>query len=183
MESGLHNVSWMGPHTTKSNPDPDTTKGWGSASSPPTSSSVYMRIFHTFFMGFSEEKLGCTHYFKQGWYCSTSKQMIPSRVKEWSANHVLSRLLLQDLVIARSRQKKSLGKLKKRNTLETMQWEEHMMWLKQKIKCDLRRTVIVGHFATRKQGIRSLKKVCAITWTIKDNKDAQLVVKCANWKL
>ena len=70
---------------------------------------IYANIPHIFFPEFSKEKLGCTHYLKQGWYCSASKQMIPSHVKEWSANHVLSRLLLQDLVIARSRQKKSLG--------------------------------------------------------------------------
>ena len=70
---------------------------------------IYANIPHIFFPEFSEEKLGCAHYLKQGWYCSASKQLIPSRVKERSVNHVLSRLLLQDLVIARSRQKKSLG--------------------------------------------------------------------------
>ena len=31
-------------------------------------------------------------------------------------------------------------------------------WLAQKIKCDLRRIIIARQFATRKQGIRSLKK-------------------------
>ena len=70
---------------------------------------IYANIPRIFFLEFSEEKLGCAHYLKQGWYCSASKQMIPSYVKEWSANHVLSRLLLQDLVIACSWQKKSLG--------------------------------------------------------------------------
>ena len=75
--------------------------------------SFHYRIFannpRIFFPEFSEEKLGCAQYLKQGWYRSISKQMIPSRVKEWSANNVLSRLWLQDLVIARSRRKKSLG--------------------------------------------------------------------------
>ena len=66
---------------------------------------IYANIPRIFFPEFSEEKLGCTHYLKQGWYSSASKQMIPSRVKEWSANHVW----LQDLVITRSRQKKNLG--------------------------------------------------------------------------
>ena len=57
-------------------------------------------------------------------------------------------------------------------------------WLAQKTKHDLqRRIVIVGHFAARRQGIRSLRKGCAIMWTIKDNMDAQLLVKCANWNL
>ena len=69
---------------------------------------IYVNIPRIFFPEFSEEKLGCVHYLKQGWYSSACKQMILSRIKEWSANHVLSRLLLQDLVIARSRQKKSL---------------------------------------------------------------------------
>ena len=49
-------------------------------------------------------------------------------------------------------------------------------------KCDLQRRIvglIVGHFAVRKRGIRNLKKGYAITWTIKDNTDAQLLVKCA----
>ena len=50
-----------------------------------------------------------------------------------------------------------------------------------KTKCDLqRRIVIVGHFVARKRGIRNLKKGYATTWIIKDNTDAQLVVKCAN---
>ena len=50
-----------------------------------------------------------------------------------------------------------------------------------KKKHDLQRIVclIVGHFAARKGGIRNLKKGYAITWTIKDNKDAQLLVKYA----
>ena len=53
-------------------------------------------------------------------------------------------------------------------------------WRK-KTKRDLqRRIVIVGHFAARKRGIRNLKKGYAITWIIKDNKDAQLLVKCVN---
>ena len=53
-------------------------------------------------------------------------------------------------------------------------------WCK-KPKRDLqRRIVIVGHFAARKRGIRNLKKGYAITWTIKDNTDVQLLVKCAN---
>ena len=53
-------------------------------------------------------------------------------------------------------------------------------WCK-KTKRDLQRRIVnVGHFAARKRGIRSLKKGYAITWTIKDNTDAQLLVKCAN---
>ena len=53
-------------------------------------------------------------------------------------------------------------------------------WSK-KTKCDLqKRIVIVGHFTARKRGIRNFKKGYAITWTIKDNKDAHLLVKCAN---
>ena len=52
-------------------------------------------------------------------------------------------------------------------------------WCK-KTKSDLqRRIVIVRHFMARKQCIRNLKKGYAITWTIKDNTDAQLLVKCA----
>ena len=40
--------------------------------------TVYMQIFHTyFFLEFKEEELGCTHYLKQGWYCSASKQNDP----------------------------------------------------------------------------------------------------------
>ena len=74
-----------------------------------TTYRIYANIPRIFFPEFSEEKLGCTHYLKQCWYCSASKQMIPSHVKELSVNHVLNRLLLQDLVITRSRQKKSLG--------------------------------------------------------------------------
>ena len=53
-------------------------------------------------------------------------------------------------------------------------------WRK-KTKRDLQRRIVnVGHFAARKRGIRSLKKGCAITWTIKENTDVQLLVKCAN---
>ena len=53
-------------------------------------------------------------------------------------------------------------------------------WRK-KTKRDLqRRIVIARHFAVRKRGIRSLEKGCAIMWTIKDNTDLQLLVKCAN---
>ena len=70
---------------------------------------IYANILRIFFPEFTEEKMGCVHYLKQRWYCSASKQMIPLRVKESSANHMLSTLWLQDLVIARSRQKKSLG--------------------------------------------------------------------------
>ena len=54
-------------------------------------------------------------------------------------------------------------------------------WRK-KTKSDLQRRIvglIVGHFTARKQGIRNLKKGYAITWTIKDNMDAQLLVKYA----
>ena len=54
-------------------------------------------------------------------------------------------------------------------------------WRK-KTKRDLQRRIvglIVGHFAARKRGIWNLKKGYAITWTIKDNTDAQLLVKCA----
>ena len=53
-------------------------------------------------------------------------------------------------------------------------------WRK-KTKLNLqRRIVIIGHFAARKRGIWSLKKGCAIMWTIKDNTDVQLLVKCTN---
>ena len=52
-------------------------------------------------------------------------------------------------------------------------------WRK-KTKRDLqRRIVIVGHFAARKRSNWNLKKGYAITGTIKDNTDAQLLVKCA----
>ena len=53
-------------------------------------------------------------------------------------------------------------------------------WHKKKKNRDLQRRIvglIVGHFATSKRGIRNLKKGYAITWTIKDNTDAQLLVK------
>ena len=150
---------------------------------------IYTNIQRIFFPEFSEEKLGCAHYLKQGWYCSASKQNDPAHVKEWSANHVLSGLWLQHLIIARSRQRKSLGLSKKQETLETVQREESMMWEKviyltgQKTNCDLqRRIVIVGHFVARKQGIRNLKKGYAIRCMIKANTDAQLLLKCANWK-
>ena len=52
-------------------------------------------------------------------------------------------------------------------------------WRK-KTKRDLQRRIvglIIGHFAARKRGIWNLKKGYAITWTIKDNTDAQLLVK------
>ena len=52
---------------------------------------IYANNPRIFFPEFCEEKLGCVQYSNQGWYRSASKQMIPSRVKEWSANHVLSR--------------------------------------------------------------------------------------------
>ena len=53
-------------------------------------------------------------------------------------------------------------------------------WRK-KTKCDLQRLIVnIGHFAARKRGFWSLKKGCAITWTIKHNTDVQLLVKCAN---
>ena len=42
---------------------------------------IYTNILHIFFPEFSKEKLGCVHYLKQHWYCSASKQMIPSRIK------------------------------------------------------------------------------------------------------
>ena len=54
---------------------------------------------------------------------------------------------------------------------------------KKKKKHDLQRRIvglIVGHFTARKRGIQNLKKGYAITWTIKDNADAQLLVKCVN---
>ena len=70
---------------------------------------IYANNPRIFFPEFCEEKPGYAQYSNQGWYRSASKQMIPSRVKEWSAYHVLGRLWLQDLVIARSRRKKSLG--------------------------------------------------------------------------
>ena len=53
---------------------------------------------------------------------------------------------------------------------------------RRKTKCDLQRRIvglIVERFAARKRGIRNLKKGYAIKWTIKDNTDAQLLVKCA----
>ena len=43
---------------------------------PYKNSTVYTRIFHAYFFQ------NLAHYLKQGWYCSASKQMIPSRVKE-----------------------------------------------------------------------------------------------------
>ena len=43
---------------------------------------IYANILRIFFLEFSEEKLRCAHYLKQGWYCSAAKQMIPSRFKE-----------------------------------------------------------------------------------------------------
>ena len=55
-------------------------------------------------------------------------------------------------------------------------------WRKKKKKHDLKRRIvglIIGHFAARKRGIRNLKKGYAITWTLKDNMDAQLLVKYA----
>ena len=54
-------------------------------------------------------------------------------------------------------------------------------WRK-KTKRDLQRRIvglIVRHFTDRKRGIRNLKKGYAIMWTIKDNTDAQLLVRCA----
>ena len=59
---------------------------------------------------------------------------------------------------------------------------ERCIRLAQKTKRDLQRRIvglIVGHFAARKRGIRNSKKGYAITWMIKDNTDAQLLVKCA----
>ena len=55
---------------------------------------------------------------------------------------------------------------------------------KKKKERDLKRRIvglIVGHFAARKRGIQNLKKKkgYAFTWTIKDNTDAQLLVKYA----
>ena len=38
---------------------------------------IYANILRIFFLEFSEEKLGCAHYLKQGWYCSASKQNDP----------------------------------------------------------------------------------------------------------
>ena len=125
---------------------------------------IYANFPRIFYLEFSEEKLGCAHYLKQGWYCSTSKEMILSCVKEWSANHVLGRLLLQDLDIARSRQKKSLGKLKKRKTLETMQQEERTMWAKvvfvtgAKNKMLLEKNSNRGAFSNQKQRHLELEK-------------------------
>ena len=43
---------------------------------------IYANIPHICFPEYSKEKLGCMHYLKQGWYCSASKQMTSSRVKE-----------------------------------------------------------------------------------------------------
>ena len=54
-------------------------------------------------------------------------------------------------------------------------------WRKKKTR-DLKRRIvglIVGHFEARKRGIWNLKKGYAITWMIKDNMDAQLLVKYA----
>ena len=53
-------------------------------------------------------------------------------------------------------------------------------WCKKKKRNLERRIVIVRHFAARKRGIQNLKKGYVITWMLKDNKDAQLLVKCAN---
>ena len=38
---------------------------------------IYTNIPRIFFPEFTEEKLGCAHYLKQGWYCSASKQNDP----------------------------------------------------------------------------------------------------------
>ena len=38
---------------------------------------IYAKIPRIFFLEFSEEKLGCAHYLKQGWYYSASKQKDP----------------------------------------------------------------------------------------------------------
>ena len=38
---------------------------------------IYANILCIFFPEFSKEKLGCSHYLKQGWYCSASKQNDP----------------------------------------------------------------------------------------------------------
>ena len=60
--------------------------------------------------------------------------------------------------------------------------ESYIRDRRKKTKRDLQRRIvglIVRHFAARKRGIRNLKKGYAITWTIKDNTDAQLLMKCA----
>ena len=50
-----------------------------------------------------------------------------------------------------------------------------------KTKRDLQRRIVnIGHFAARKRGIWKFKKDYAITWTIKDNTDVQLLVKRAS---
>ena len=44
----------------------------------PINNTIYMRIFRSyFFWNIAKKKLGCPHYLKQGWYCSTSKQNDP----------------------------------------------------------------------------------------------------------
>ena len=104
MVSAEHQKRWM--HWWCTMPSKHLAKGdkWGGDYIESTY-RIYANILRICFLEFSEEKLGYAHYLKQCWYYSASKQMIPSRVKEWTANRVLSisRLWLQDLVIARSR--------------------------------------------------------------------------------
>ena len=99
--------------------------------------------------------------------------MIPSRVKEWSANHVLSMATRSCYCSFMAKEKLRIIEAEK---LETVQREESMMWgkivfvtgAKNQMRLREKNIVIVGHFAARKQGIRNLKKGYAITWTIKE---------------
>ena len=64
---------------------------------------------HIFFWNLAKKNWGvCIIWNKVGTVPPPNK-MIPSRVKEWGAKHMLSELQLQDLIIARSRQRESLG--------------------------------------------------------------------------
>ena len=151
---------------------------------------TYANIPRIFFPELSKEKLGCAQYLKQDWYCSASKQMIPSRVKEWSANHVLVDYGYK-FSLSLIHGEKKLRIIEEAEKLDTVQREESMMWAKvvfvtgAKNKMRLREKNS-NHQAFHGQKARHPeleKKGYAITWTIKDNTDAQLLVKCVNWML
>ena len=72
--------------------------------------TVYTRIFRAyFFWNLAKKNWGACIIWNKVGTAAPPNKMIPSHVKEWSANHVLSRVWLQDLIITRSQQKKSLG--------------------------------------------------------------------------
>ena len=64
---------------------------------------------HIFFRNLAKKNWGARIIWNRVGTAPPPNKMIPSRVKEWSVNHVLSGLWVQDLDIARSRQRKSLG--------------------------------------------------------------------------